>query len=264
MAMKEQLAANPKGIMIIVHGAMEHSGRYENLVRQWNESGYTCIYGDLPAHGETDGVKGHVDSFQEYMDAIIEWVRHATTFGLPIFLLGHSMGGLAVIRVLEENNVMPIEGVVLSSPCLGLVEPPSKAIKSMAKGLNVLAPKTMVDGSLNPHHLTRDTQAIRELVNDTLVLKKVSVRWYSELEKGMRLAFERMEAYPDIPTLVMQAGSDKIVDKVQTKKWFDTLNINEKSYKEWANLYHEIFNDPERKDVFHYAKGFVELHIPNT
>ncbi|KGX86763.1 alpha/beta hydrolase [Pontibacillus litoralis] len=259
--MKQLFADQPRGVVILVHGAMEHKGRYDQLANRWVQEGFHCIYGDLPAHGEFAGERGHIRSFQEYMDTIVEWIKHATTFHLPIFLIGHSMGGLSIIRTLEENTIVPVDGVILSSPCLGIKNPPAKPLKILAKGLNIIAPRMKFNGQLDPQTVTREMAVVRQDINDDLMLKKVSVRWYSEFEKGIRLAFERISKYPNIPTLVMQAGDDKIVDKVQTKKWFDRLMIHEKSYKEWDHLYHEIFNDPEREDVFQYAKGFVDIHI---
>ncbi|MYL33817.1 alpha/beta fold hydrolase [Pontibacillus yanchengensis] len=261
--MKQILAEQPKATIVIVHGAFEHSGRYEWLANRFCDEGYHCIYGDLPAHGEHDGKKGHIDSFQEYVATISKWVEQADTFGLPIFLLGHSMGGLAVIRTLQEKT-LPIERVILSSPSLGLTFNPPKPLKVIASGLNILAPKIKFKSKMSSELVTRDPIVRANDEQDELILKKVSVKWFSELNKGMKVAFEKINSYPNLPTLVMQAGDDKIVDKGNTRKWFDSLTIEEKSYKEWGNLYHEIFNDPEKEKVFQYAKAFIELHSPKA
>jgi lysophospholipase len=78
----------------------------------------------------------------------------------------------------------------------------------------------------------------------------------------MKIAHLKTEAIsPDIPLLVMQAGEDKIVDKKAVRKWFHQLDLSEMHYKEWPSLYHEIFNEPEREDVFFYAKEFVENRL---
>jgi lysophospholipase len=103
---------------------------------------------------------------------------------------------------------------------------------------------------------------VREIdSNDSLYITKVSVRWYRELIQATKLAFANLEKMPDIPLLVMQAGDDRIVNKVMVKKWFNELTLSEMHYKEWPKCYHEIFNEPERDDVFEYAKTFVESRI---
>lgn len=249
-----------KATVVLVHGAFEHSARYEWLAKRWQEEGYNCIYSDLPAHGEYNGPQGHIDTFDEYIEEVSSWIKQAQDLDKPIFLVGHSMGGLITIRTLEEND-FAIQGVVLSSPCLGLENPPPKIMQGLSKVLDRVMPKMKFNGNLNPEHVTRDAEMLKRDQQDRLILKKVSVRWFRELDRGMEEAFNRIESYPRIPTLVMQAGHDKIVDKTCTKKWYDQLPISEKNHKEWENLYHEIFNDPEKEDVFQYALEFVENQL---
>ncbi|MCD5325044.1 MULTISPECIES: alpha/beta hydrolase [Pontibacillus] len=258
--MKHITVEDAKGIIVIVHGAFEHSGRYNDLANRWVSEGYEVVYGDLPAHGNHEGIKGHIDHFEEYLEEIASWINEAMKSNLPIFLLAHSMGGLAAIRLLEENE-LPLKAVVLSSPGLGIKNPPPKPLQVVAKGLNVVVPKLQLNGNLNPEHVTRNVDVLKRDQGDRLMLKKVSVRWYKEFEKGIERAFNKIDTYQDVPTLVMQAGDDKIVNKEATLKWFNSLHIHEKFYKEWEGLYHEIFNDPEKEDVFHYAKSFVEMHL---
>ncbi len=65
----------------------------------------------------------------------------------------------------------------------------------------------------------------------------------------------------DVPLLVMQAGSDLIVDKKSVKRWFNKLDVSEMHYKEWPELYHELFNEPEREEVFRYTMEFVDSRL---
>jgi lysophospholipase len=86
---------------------------------------------------------------------------------------------------------------------------------------------------------------------------KISVRWYRELAAAMKQAFLDLGKTQDIPMLVMQGGDDKIVNKTTVKEWFNHVPLSEKRFKEWPKCYHEIFNEPEREEVFEYAKDFV-------
>jgi lysophospholipase len=254
-------AENAKGTIVIVHGAAEHHGRYKWLIEMWRLSGYHVIMGDLPGQGTTTRRKrGHIESFDEYINEVSDWVEAAKTFHLPIFLFGHSMGGLVVVRTLQEKR-MPVKGVILSSPCLGLVTYPPKGIDLLSKVLNYVFPSMLFNSGLSVEMATRNEE-VREMdKNDSLYVTKVSVRWYRELIHAMRLAYRNIEKFPDVPVLLMQGGDDKIVDKVVVKEWFDQLPISEKVYKEWNKLYHEIFNEPERDQVFLYAKSFLDTQI---
>lgn len=252
-------AEEPKGTIVIVHGAFEHSGRYDGVVKRFTQEGYHVITGDLPGQGKTEGKRGHIDSFTQYLDTIEKWVHKAEEFELPIYLLGHSMGGLAVSRTLQEKS-LPIQAVILSSPCIGIVEEPSKGVQAFAKICNVIVPSLLVSGNLNPLHVTRNEEVRDRDRQDTLILQKVSVRWFRELQAAMSEVQINIQQYPDIPTLVMQAGDDKLVRKEVVQQWFTQLPVKDKMFKEWEGLYHEIFFEPEGEEVFQRALSFIRQH----
>ncbi|WP_108672213.1 alpha/beta hydrolase [Peribacillus acanthi] len=258
---KWEAEAEPKAVIVIIHGAMEHHGRYRWLVEMWRLAGYHVIMGDLPGQGMTTrSRRGHIDSFQEYLDEVKIWIEAALDYDLPVFLHGHSMGGLISIRLLQEEN-LNISGLILSSPCLGLIHVPAKPLNAMSYLLNVAWPSLRMNSGLTIQMATRNDE-VREIdVNDSLYITKVSVRWYRELATNIKEAFEKIPEIEDVPILLMQAGEDLIVDKKLVREWFNLIMVSEKQYKEWPNLYHEIFNEPEREDVFNYAKGFVETRL---
>ncbi|MDT2045132.1 phospholipase [Priestia aryabhattai] len=258
--MRKWETENPKGVVVIVHGAAEHQGRYRWLVEMWRSVGMNVVMGDLPGQGLTTRRRGHILSFDEYVHEIENWVKEAQAYDLPIFLLGHSMGGLAVIRTLQLKN-LPIWGAILSSPCLGLKEQVPAYLDVLSKGLNKVMPTKLFDLGLTVEKATRNPEVRDEDQNDSLYVTKVSVRWYRELVEAINMAFRDIEKMPDVPLLVMQAGEDKIIEKLIVKQWFDEVDLSEKIYKEWPQLYHEIFNEPERDYVFTYANSFVNLHI---
>lgn len=246
-----------KGVIVMVHGALEHHRRYGWLIEMWRQAGFQVIMGDLPGHGlTTRSSRGHIDSFDEYLDEVKDWVETAYQFDLPVFLLGHSMGGLITIRLLQEEK-LNLAGVILSSPCLSLVNRPGKILNGMSYLLNAVAPQFRLDSGISVDIATRNKEVQEADRNDTLYIEKISVRWFRELDASMKLAFEELEKVKDVPMLVMQAGDDKIVNKQAVSEWFNHVPLSEKRFKEWPKCYHEIFNEPERDEVFEYAKDFV-------
>lgn len=251
----------PRAVIVIIHGAFEHHGRYKWLIEMWRTSRYHVLMGDLPGQGTTSRSKrGHIDSFDEYIEEVDSWVREAAKWELPIFVMGHSMGGLVLIRLLQEKK-LHLAGAILSSPCLGLAQHPSKFLEAISIGLNIVKPKLMVSPKLSVDLITRNLEVQRNDVNDSLYVTKVSVRWYRELLTGMRQAFEKSEQTLDIPILVMQGGNDKLVDKAAVRKWFDQIKLKEKHFKEWDKCYHEIFSEPERDGIFQFSNDFVEARL---
>ncbi|UOQ94195.1 alpha/beta hydrolase [Halobacillus shinanisalinarum] len=244
--------------IIIVHGAFEHIGRYNHLIKQFEADGYRVFGQDLPAQGNSEGIKGHIRSFDQYIERIGEWLKQIDEG--PVFLLGHSMGGLAVIRTMQELKPK-VNGVILSSPAMGILNGASKPMEAASKILNYLWPSLKVDNQFNPENVTR-SEAVRIRDHyDQLILKKVSIRWYKEFQKGIRQAFLKVNQFPEVPILVMQAGEDLMVDVRKTKEWFHKIDLHEKTYKEWPGLYHELFNEPEWKQVYTFTTQFIQQQL---
>ncbi len=256
-------AENAKGVIVMVHGASEHHGRYKWLIEMWRSEGYHVLMGDLPGQGTTSRRhRGHIDHFDQYIKVVEDWYNEALTYQLPIILLGHSMGGLVVIRCLQEKH-FEVKCVILSSPCLGVCvdTAPSPLLDAASKILNVLIPTFRMNTNLTPSMATRNKDVIELDSNDSLYVTKVSIRWYRELILATKLALYNINKFPDIPLLFMQGGDDQIVNKFDGEKWFDLVESTDKTYKEWHGLYHEIFNEPERESVFEYTKRFVETQL---
>ncbi|GGC81048.1 phospholipase [Thalassobacillus devorans] len=261
--MKKILADDPAGVVVIVHGAFEHAGRYDEIASLLRQQGFHVVYGDLPGQGKSTRRRGHIDRFDQYIEAVTAWLDEAAKFQLPVFLLGHSMGGLITIRTLQEKRP-DVKGVILSSPGLGILDEPTKSVKLVSRVLDAVYPKYKVEAPILKEKVTRNKSVIASDEADSLMLETVSVRWYWEFVRSINHAFKKINDYPDVPTLVVQAGEDLMVDIKETKKWFNQLDISEKSYKEWANLYHEILNEPERDSVVRHIVDFMKQKVEQS
>ena len=127
----------------------------------------------------------------------------------------------------------------------------------LSHGLNVIVPTFRISPGLSVEMATRNEDVRAVDANDSLYITKVSVRWYRELVAAMEQAFENIDKVQDVPTLLVQSGDDQIVDKRSVKEWFNHAPLSEKRYKEWPKCFHEVFNEPEREEVFDYAHDFV-------
>ncbi|SEM40393.1 lysophospholipase [Mesobacillus persicus] len=250
---KWEAEGEAKAVVVMIHGELEHHRRYGWLIEKWQSAGFHVIMDDLPGQGMTSRHnRGHIDSFNEYLEEVREWIHAAYDFNLPVFLLGHSMGGLIAIRLLQEER-LDLAGVILSSPSLGLIHQPSKKVALFSKVL----PTYKIDPGISVNQATQNLDVIEADSKDSLFVTKVSVRWYRELIGAISDSFDKIENTQDIPLLLMQGGEDKIVDKKKVKEWFNHVPSSEKRYKEWSKYYHEIFNEPERNEVFEYALDFA-------
>lgn len=258
--MKKWLSNRARGTVIIVHGAGEHHERYQWLIQYLNSQNLHVVSGDLPGHGRTRGRRGHIDHFDDYIETVYEWYKEAVSYQLPVFLFGHSMGGLISIRALMEKY-LPMNGVVLSSPCLGLYEYPNKVLDVLSRATHRLLPSWSVDTGITAEKITRNKEIRRLYEQDELIVHQVTARWYQELLKAMKKVMLETERFPDVPLLLMQAGEDYIVDKEATHRWFNRLMIHDRSLKEWKGLYHELLSEPEREEVFRFMMNFIHQRL---
>lgn len=256
--MKIREAKNAKAVIVIVHGAFEHSGRYDWVVEQLISHDYHVVYGDLPGQGENIPTKrGHIRSFQQYLDTVKTWVNHAKSYELPIFLFGHSMGGLISIRFVQTMNI-PLDGVILSSPAVGITSGPNKVLRAIASLVNPIYPSLRVKTGIKSSVATRNEEFVAKDEDDPLFLRKVSIRWFLEFQKAAEKANKDVNNYKNIPTLMLQSGVDHLVDKDVGINWFNKIKVNEKSIHVYDELYHELLNEPEREEVMREIVQFIE------
>ncbi|MFD2639681.1 alpha/beta hydrolase [Piscibacillus salipiscarius] len=253
-------ADQPKGVIVAVHGAFEHAGRYEWLFDRFNHFGFHVVAGDLPGQGTTKGKRGHIRSFTEYIVTVLSWIDEAKKYDFPVFLFGHSMGGLTAIRTVQQHQT-DVNGIILSSPALGMKNGLARPVYFASKLLNVATPSIRFKTGVRSDMATRNEGYKAHDVSDPLFLRKVSVRWYHEFERAIALAFKKIHKYPDIPTILLQGGDDHLVDVEAVKEWFNSIDVSDKSIKIYEELYHEILNEPERELVLKDVISFIDQHL---
>jgi alpha-beta hydrolase superfamily lysophospholipase len=260
--------ASPRGVIVIIHGLAEHSGRYQETAKFLSENGWAVYACDLRAHGlSPDPPKAgrvHVNRFEDYfrdVDALTGLARERHP-ELPIYLLGHSMGGLISIRYSLEKPA-GLAGVIISSPALGThpeFKPPF-LLKLMVSILSRLAPRLLVASDLDTQAISRDPAVVKTYIDDPLVSQKVSTRWYSEIMKSMRKAHSGA-ATLRIPMLLMQSGADRLVDPEAPGRWAKAAPAGLVDLVVWDELYHEMFNEPEKDRVRTRLLQWLETRSP--
>ena len=255
----------PRAELLFVHGLAEHSGRYGHVMRHFAEEGFDCWALDYRCHGKSPGLRVHVDRFDEFLldiAAAYRLVRAEQTW-LPLFLVGHSQGGLLVLRhVLTRPD--GIAGIIVSSPFLG-VHPnaaPSAPLHMVANVISTFSPRLMFSKVAEPSFLSRDPQVAEAYVNDPLVSDTVSARWFTEVLRAQADTLARAKNLA-VPALVMQSGDDRIADPAATRAWVDAAPAELVDYVEWDGLYHEMFNEPAKDQVFEKMEGWLAGQIRN-
>jgi acylglycerol lipase len=250
-----------KAALLIVHGLGEHCGRYRNVVDRLVPLGY-AVYGfDHLGHGKSEGMREGVERFADYTDTL--WAYHQMVKGWqtrkPVFLLGHSMGGLIASCFLLEHQA-DFRGAVLSAPLVKASGNISQATILMGRILSALAPK-MGLLALDAEAISRDPEVVKAYVSDPLVFHgKTPARLAAELLRAMQRVTAEAGRIT-LPFIVVQGSADKLVDPGGAQMLHDRARSGDKTIRFYEGLYHEVFNEPERGRVLKDVETWLAAHV---
>lgn len=255
------LPPEPARVMVIVHGFGEHCGRYEEMAAWLARRGFAVHAYDQRGHGLTPGRRGCVESFDVFLDdlgAFLEFAQRSH-FGKPLVLVGHSMGGLITSAFVCERQPV-VDQVVLSGPALTLAPGVSRARLTMARAMSRVCPRFTLDAGLDENGLSRDPEVVKRYVEDPLVHGRVS----AALGAGMMAAQLRTASSADrvhVPLLLLHGEEDPLCD-VRGSRDFHAGLPHERvagcALRTYPGLRHEIFNEPEREQVWSDLLGWLD------
>jgi alpha-beta hydrolase superfamily lysophospholipase len=250
-----------RAVLLVVHGWAEHSGRYVNLVDYFVPKGYAICALDHRGHGRSEGPRGYVDRFSDYLldlKTFFDLVRsqHSDT---KIFMVGHSMGGtVATAYVIEHQH--ELAGLLLSGASLMVGSGLSSALIPLARILSVLMPRMGVF-VLDATDISQDKAVVDAYVNDPLVYRgKITCRFAAEMLKTLRKLPSQM---PEIklPILVMHGTADRLGEPEGSRLLHDRAGSKDKTLKLYQGFYHEIFNEPEHEQVLSDMEGWLSARL---
>lgn len=251
----------PKAVLMIVHGLGEHSGRYLNLVNHFVPQGF-AVYGmDHPGHGKSDGVRKYVDRFADFIENVKFYFDRVQAWqaGKPIFLVGHSMGGLISAVYLLDHQA-GLKGAILSGPSVKIPGNVSPVTVFMGKLLDTLMPRLGLLKT-DPDGVSRDPAVVRAYKDDPLVHPgKTTVRLAAEMVKAMRRVSTEAGKIT-LPILILQGGADWIVDPGGARMLYDLVGSTDKMIKIYEGLYHEVYNEPEHPQVLRDVEQWIGKHM---
>lgn len=224
--------------LVLVHGYGEHGGRYHERAQLFVDAGYRVIVPDVRGHGKSEGSRGHTLEFSNYLDDLDRLATHIQTPKEATGLLGHSHGGLIVVRrTLQEPTFFAASAV--TSPMLGLsIEAPRWKL-TLGRVISKLFPKISLPTEIIPEHLSHDPAVVAAYATDTLGHKVINTRWFTEAMDAIEIAFRNVSRVP-VPMYVIQAGDDKIVSPQATKTWADAAPSSLVRFEEIPGAYHEL------------------------
>ena len=241
----------PRGVVLVTHGYAEHCGRYRELANVIVGAGWAALSYDVRGHGQSPGVRGFIDRFDEYLEdlaAMQAAARALAPEGAPLVLLGHSHGGLITLRALcDERPPRDVKAAILSSPYLGLRLPVPAYRKLLARVASRVAPTLAQPNALRVEDLTSDPAKQQERLADKLCLDIATARWFTEALRAQAYVATHASRIK-IPTTWLVAGADPIADPARAR--VIASQVPGATYHDLVGLKHEVFNETSRGQVF--------------
>ncbi|HEY2748618.1 MAG TPA: alpha/beta hydrolase [Polyangia bacterium] len=236
-------AGKPLASVVIVHGYGEHIARYDEVGRALAAAGFSARGLDLRGHGQSSGVRGFCNRFDEYLDDVDAIVARARGENLPIFILAHSFGAL-VAPFYALAHPSTLAGLVLTSPYwkLALAVPPLKIFAG--RMMSRIYPKLALPSGLKGADVCRDAELAALYDRDPLNNKNATARWFTESSAAQE-AIALRAAELTLPVLVIPGEADKIADATQARLVFERMGSKDKTLRMLPGQYHEVLNEPK-------------------
>ncbi|HEV3002426.1 MAG TPA: alpha/beta hydrolase [Solirubrobacteraceae bacterium] len=239
---------DPRFVVLLAHGYGEHAGRYEHVARRLVAEGAAVYAPDHLGHGKSEGERAHVDDGEDYsadLHRVAERARAAHP-GLPVVVLGHSMGGLIATRYAQKHPG-ELDALVLSGPAIG-----GNPALEMLLGLDPIP-----DVPVDPDVLSRDAAVGRAYADDPLV-------WHGPFKRSTLQALvrgvEAVAAGPplgDVPTLWIHGEEDQLVPLAVTREAIARVRGERFEERVYAGARHEVFNETNKEEVLDDVVAFI-------
>ena len=242
-------AGEPGRILVIAHGLAEHSGRYAGFAQRLVGRGFAVHALDHRGHGRSPGRRANIEHFDTVVEDLHAVVTKAARQhpGVPVTLLGHSMGG-AIALACALRHPEPLHHLVLSAPAVG-TDPAVPGLQvRLVRALSRWLPDVGVL-KLPAAAISRDAEVIRAYEQDPMVYRgAIPARTVAELFDVMG-RFPALAGALRLPVLVLHGTGDTLVALEHCRPVYERLGSSDKTVIHYEGLFHEVLNEPERERV---------------
>lgn len=250
----------PRAVVVIVHGFNSHSGYYTWVAEQFVADGLAAYALDLRGRGKSDGERFYVQKFDDYVNDLATFVTIAKSAepGLPVFLLGHSAGGVvSCVYTIEHQD--ELAGFICED-FAHEVPAPDFAL-AVLKGLSHVAPHAHVL-KLKNEDFSRDPEVVAAMNDDPLIAHEVQpTQTIAEIVR----ADERLKVeFPQItlPVFILHGTEDKATKPSGSQRFYDMASSTDKTLKFYEGRYHDMLNDLGKEEVMADIKAWINDHLP--
>ena len=255
-------AARPRAVIILIHGFNAHSGYMQWPAEQFAATGLAAYALDLRGRGRSEGERFYVENFSDYLGDVDQLVRIARSEnpGLPVYVLGHSAGGvIATSYVLEHQS--EIAGLICESFAYDVGLP--DVVSLILKGVSHLTPHLHVF-ALKNEVFSRDPKAVAAMDNDPLIANESQP---AETAAEMLKAADRLTGnFPKltVPVFIIHGTADKATRPAGSQRFYDAAGSKDKTLKLYEGHYHDLLNDLGKEEVMADILAWIDKRLPRN
>lgn len=259
-------ADHPKLHFLLVHGAVEHSGRHSDLIqyvlKNFGRDVAVTVW-DHVGHGRSGGVRAFIPNFKVYVDdmnVVGDFLQKKNRPDTKTFILAHSLGGLiSLTRVLDTSYGWnyPLHGMIFSSPCIRPRLALGASSEAVLDKLNMLSGKIHLPLIYTGKDLSHDPERANDFDSDTLIPRFITVRMAKEIIEASHRV-RGLSYYMNVPCQFLIAGEDRIVDSESTALFAHGIDKRLTQIIHYPKAFHELWNEVDRFEIFETMKKWIE------
>ena len=249
-----------RGVVVIAHGFNSHGGHYEWVGEQLVASGYAVYALDHRGRGKSDGERFFIEKVGEYVNDLASFVQLAKSRepGLPVFLLGHSAGGvISCVYTLEHQA--ELAGLICESFAFQVYAPDFGL--AVLKGISHLAPHAHVL-KLPNQFFSRDPKVVEAMNEDPLIAHEVqptlTVAELVRADERLKKEFPLIK----LPLLILHGTDDRVTKPGGSQLFYDNAGSPDKTLKLYEGHYHDLLNDIGKEQVLADIQHWLNERIP--
>lgn len=252
----------PQRNLVLIHGASEHGGRYGEFAQAATAAGWRVLIPDHRGHGLSGGIRVHVARFEEYLADVQLHCRHFSLAPERTAIMGHSLGGLIVARLLESDGKM-VTAACLLSPYLGLQVEVHPWTLFVGRILACVWPWYRFRTRVRAVDLSPDQQYLDLRRQDQLIQRSVTAGWFFVVQRALR------EVHVDAPRvttplLVVQGDQDRIVTPQATIDWFHKISSADRQLVVLPGHLHELLQEVDRQQTTRLVLEWLDQRVPQV
>ncbi len=254
-----QPAGKPHGVVVISHGLNAHSGLYEWAAQQFTSNGLAVYALDHRGRGRSEGERFFVEKFSDWTEDLATFIDIVKSRepGLPVFLLGHSAGGVIAsgytLAHQDEIAGLIVEDIAYQIPA------PEIAL-AILKGVSKVAPHAHVL-KLKNEDFSRDPAVVAALNADPLIAgEKQPSETVAELVRADELLKKNFQKIT-LPLLILHGTADKVTKPHGSQEFYEKTGSSDKTLKLYEGHFHDLLADIGKQQVMADIQAWIDAHL---